>query len=113
MGPLVVAIGWMMIAGAVFVPVFAITLVMLRSFGRAFVLAAVFTIGVFAGAILAFLIPVALARVFEWDVMRPGQPEWMTRSLMSLYFAAAAIVGGLVAALVLGRLSKYPPWRRY
>jgi hypothetical protein len=106
MGPLFVAVGWLMLAAVVFLPAFGVAMVMLRSVTRAFVLSAVFTIGALPGGFLAFAIPTVL----HGDVPR-GEVHGATP--LGLYIGAAAIGGGLLAVYLLGRLSKYPPWRRY
>jgi hypothetical protein len=105
MGPLFVAVGWMLIIGVVFVPTFVIAIVMLHSAVRAFVLSATFTMGALTGALVATF---GAGLIFN-----RAQPEWMSATILMIYMAAVAIAGGILAVYLLGKLSKYPPWRRY
>lgn len=111
MGPLVVVMGWMMIGSIVFVPLFIIAFFMLRSGARAFVLSAAFTAGAVIGLFAAFVVPQIVSKTF--DVTNTLHPPWMAPTLAILYVSAAMIGGGVLAVFLLGKLSKYPPWRRY
>jgi len=105
MGPLFSSFVIFMLAGCLFVPTFVFALAMLRSARRAFVLSAAFSMGALAGGLGAF----ALAL---WVVARRHSSS-VTDMLVMLFAAAGAVAGGVVAVYLLGRLSKYPPWRRY
>jgi len=98
MGPLFVAFGWLLLTGVVFVPTFVIAIVMLHSVVRAFVLSATFTMGAFAGVLLAMF--------GAGLVVNRAQPEWLSGTLVVAYIAAAAIAGGVLAVFVLGKLAK-------
>jgi hypothetical protein len=113
MGPLFVAFGWLILAAVVFVPTFLIAVVMLRSATRAFVLSAIFTAGALVAATAAWVLPTIL----YGDVMS-NAPEFLQSTslrgpLIALYLSAAAIAGGFIATYLLGKTTKYPPWRRY
>jgi hypothetical protein len=104
MGPAFVAFGWMIVIGLAFVPVFIAALVILRSVSRAFVLAATFTVGAFAGF-------VACGLLGNWLMFSPTTGPGSETSLIA--FATAGAVGGaMLAVYLLGRFSRYPPWRR-
>jgi hypothetical protein len=93
---------WSMICGLVFIPVLIAAWVMLRSAGRAFALAVVFS----AGALTAFL-ACGLLGSQVLDV------HGANYDLALIGFATAgAIGGGALAIFVFGKLSRQPPWRR-
>ncbi|HEU5134398.1 MAG TPA: hypothetical protein VFU13_04565 [Steroidobacteraceae bacterium] len=77
---------------------------MLRSPWRAFVLSATFSMGAFLGGLGAF----ALAM----SIVARRHSSSVTDLLVTLFAAAGAVAGGVIAVYLLGRLSKYPPWRR-
>ena len=97
-------LAWGVVVGMAFVPTFLVALVMLRSVWRAFVLAAAFTGGAFA----AFI---GCAFVGSW-LLRPQMGQ-ESEPLVWAFATAGAIGGGVLALYVLGRFSRYPPWRRY
>jgi hypothetical protein len=105
MDPLFSAVAFFMVAGCLFVPTFVIALAMLRSARRAFVLAASFSMGALAGGIAAWLLA-------GWVVAR-RHGVTVTDTLLMIFAAAGAAAGGVIAVYLLGKLSKYPPWRRY
>jgi len=105
MGPAFAAMGWMIVIGTAFVPVFIAAVIILRSMGRAFVLAATFTAGAFAGF-------VACGLLGDWLMRSPTSGPGSTTSLI-LFATAGAVGGGLLAVYLLGKFSRYPPWRRY
>ena len=105
MGPLFAAAALFLLTGSVFVPTFIVSLVILRAPIRAFVLSATFTIGAFAGMLIS-LLGAAL-------VVNRAQPEWLSTTLRIFYLGAAGVAGGVLAVWLLGKISKYPPWRRY
>lgn len=105
MGPLFSAYILAMLLGIVFIPLFVIALVMLRSSMRAFVLAATFTMG----AMLGFFLGVLLA---SWLLHLHSQ-ETGSLLLLLAFASASAVAGGALAVWLLGRFSKYPPWRPY
>jgi len=88
----------------VFVPVFIIAVLALRSAGRALVLALTFTIGGAAG----YLAALATGRA----LMRTPLGEPPTDAMFVVFAAAAATAGGVLAVYLLGKFSKSPPWRR-
>jgi hypothetical protein len=95
----------MALASALFVPLFIIALVMLKSARRAFVLAGTFSIGAVAAGLLSLAVAMSLSlRRHSDDV---------NGILVMLFAAAGAVAGGVLAVLLLGKLAKYPPWRRY
>lgn len=105
MGPLFSAITVLLLGACLFVPAFVIALAMLRSAQRAFLLSASFSLGAVAGGLAAF----ALA---AWLVERRHSGD-VTDTLMMVFGVAGAVAGGAIAVYLLGRLSKYPPWRRF
>jgi hypothetical protein len=92
------------LAAWVFVPVFIIALVILRSALRALVLALTFTVGAAAG----YLAALAAGR----GLMRSSLGAPPADTTMLIFCTAAAIGGGLLAVFILGRFSKTSPWRR-
>ena len=88
----------------VFVPVFVIAVLMLRSAGRALALALTFT----AGAAIGYLAALAGGR----DLMRDSMGAPPADPLYVLFAAAAALCGGLLAVFMLGRFTRTSPWRR-
>jgi hypothetical protein len=96
--------GWAVIAGCVFVPVFIISLVMVRAPGRALLLSMTFT----AGALLGFIACGALG----FQLLRPYVSPQSTPFWFVTFATAGAIGGAVLAVYVLGRFSKHPPWRR-
>ena len=105
MGPAFVALGWMIVIGIAFVPVFIAAMVILHSAARAFVLAATFTAGAFAGF-------VGFGLLGNWLMFSAETGPGSTTSQI-VFATAGAIGGGLLAVYMLGQFSKYPPWRRY
>ncbi|MEJ0086280.1 MAG: hypothetical protein WDO72_11385 [Pseudomonadota bacterium] len=92
------------LAASVFVPLFVVAVIMLRSFGRALVLTLTFA----AGAAAGFLAAVASGRGLMRSTMGAPPPD----VLLVVFLSAAAIAGGLIAVFILGRFSKNSPWRR-
>jgi hypothetical protein len=105
MGPAFVAAAWMIVIGIAFVPVFIAAVVILRSVSRAFLLAATFTAGAFAGFVGCGLLG-------DWLMRSPITGPGSTASLVA-FATAGAVGGGMLAVYLLGRFSRYPPWRRY
>jgi hypothetical protein len=97
------AVVFLVIGAWVFVPVFVIALVMLGSALRAFVLSASFTIGGVAGLFVGLLCFALIGRQHSPD---------MVSLFQTLVLAAGAMGGGVLAVFLLGKLSKYPPWKR-
>jgi hypothetical protein len=93
-----------MLLGIVFIPLFVIALVMMRSATRAFVLAATFT----AGAMMGFFLGVLLG---SW-LMEVHPQESGSLLLLLAFASASAVAGGAIATWMLGKLSGNPPWRR-
>ena len=89
----------------IFVPAFIVAVVMLGNAVRALVLAATFTAGAAAGFLPGLLLGALLLDYHPQE----------TSSAIYLYvFASAgAVGGGVLAVWLLGKFSKYPPWRRY
>jgi len=101
MAPLFILI----LGSSLFLPTFVIAILMLHSVARAFVLSAAFTMGALAGAIGAWLLgSLAIGRLHEAQI---------TEALAVVFVAAGAVAGGVLAVYGLGKLSKYPPWKRY
>ena len=92
------------LAAWIFIPVFIVAVVMLRSAGRALVLALTFTIGAAAG----YLAALAGGR----GLMRSQMGAPPADVMLVIFISAAAIVGGILAVFILGRFSKTSPWRR-
>lgn len=105
MGPAFVAFTWIAVVGFAFVPIFIAAFVMLRSFGRAFLLAATFTAGAFVG----FL---GCGVLGGW-ILDSHLMDTQSTAILISFATLGAIGGGILALSVLGRFSKYPPWRRY
>ena len=104
MGPLFSAYVLAMLLGIVFIPLFVIAFVMLRSASRAFILAVTFT----GGAMVGFFLGVLLG---SW--LMDVHPQESGSLLLLLTFASAsAVAGGAIAIWMLGKLSGNPPWRR-
>ena len=101
MGPAGVAFGWVRVTGRVCVPVFIAALFLLRSAGRAFVLAAVFTAGAFAGFTGCGFLGAWLMQTRTMD------PE--STALLIAFATAGAIGGGVLAVYILGKFAKHPP----
>jgi hypothetical protein len=97
-------LGWVIIAGFVFVPVFIVALVMLRAPARALLLSFTFT----GGALLGF----AACAVLGYQLIRPYTSAESTTYWFVTFATAGAIGGAVLAVHVLGRFSKHPPWRR-
>jgi hypothetical protein len=104
MAPWFPAAALLLIGACLFVPTFVVALVMLRSTVRAFVLSATFTMGALAGALLALAGVSLIARGHSPDVIGV---------LQAVFVAAGSVGGAVLAVFLLGRLSKFPPWRRY
>ena len=104
MGPAFVAFVWMIVIGMAFVPTFIIGLFMLHFVARAFVLAAAFTGGAFAAFIACGFLGVWLLRT---------DTTWGSEAALMTFAAAGAAGGGVLGVYLLGKVSKYPPWRRY
>jgi hypothetical protein len=95
----------MSLAGALFVPTFIVAIAMLKSVGRAFVLAGTFSLGAVTLGLVSFAGATAvLARRHSADV---------NSILVMLFAVAGAAAGGVLAVLLLGKLARHPPWRRY
>jgi hypothetical protein len=92
------------LAAWVFVPLFVIALLALRSARRALVLALTVTIGAAAGYLAALAAGPALMRTSL------GAPP--ADAAFIAFAALAATAGGVLAVYLLGRFSKSPPWRR-
>ena len=105
MGPAFVALGWIVVCGTAFVPVFIAAWVVLRSAGRAFVLAATFTAGAFAGFVGGGFLG-------RWLMHSPATGPGSETALIA-FATAGAIGGAILAVFMLGKFSRYPPWRRY
>ena len=105
MGPAFYVIGWMTVVGMAFIPVFIAAWVVLRSGWRALVLAAMFTAGALAGFVGGGLVGYSLMTTDS-----AGPPPGISVLLFSI---AGAVAGGVLAVWLLGRFSKYPPWKRY
>jgi hypothetical protein len=105
MGPAFVAVAWVIVVGAAFLPVFIVALFMMHSVGRAFVLSAAFTAGALAGF-------VGCGVASGW-LLQTRTMEFGSTALLIGFATAGAIGGGILAVYILGRFSKYPPWRRY
>ncbi|HEX5160986.1 MAG TPA: hypothetical protein VFV88_04645 [Steroidobacteraceae bacterium] len=104
MGSLFSAYILAMLLGIVFLPLFVIAFAMVRSVGRAFILASTFTLGAMGGFFLGVLGGSWLLEV---------HPDETGSVVMLLTFAgAAAVAGGVIALWLLGRMSGSPPWRR-
>ena len=95
----------MSIAAALFVPLFIVAIVMLKSVARAFVLSGTFSIGAVTAGVLAY--PAAIT------ILSRRHSDDVNGVLVMLFAAAAAVAGGVLAVWVLGKLSSHPPWRRY
>jgi hypothetical protein len=107
MGPAFVAVGWMIVIGCAFVPAFIAAMVMLRSVWRAFVLAATFTAGAFAGFVGGGFLGAWLME------SRSVNLDTRSTTLLICFATAGAIGGGALAVYLLGRYARFPPWRRY
>jgi len=105
MGPAFVAAGWMIVVGMVFVPAFIASWIMLRSPLRTLALAATFCVGALAG----FAGCMALG---SW-LMSPHASDAPSMLWLFVFATACAIGAGVIAVWMLGRFSRYPPWRRY
>lgn len=105
MGPAFVAVGWMIVVGLAFVPIFIASLVMTHSFARAFVLSATFTAGAFLGFAGCGILG---AWLMDSRSMDPNSTAFLVA-----FATAGAIGGGILAVFILNRFAKYPPWRRY
>ena len=92
------------LAVCVFVPVMIASYVMLRSARRALRLSLVFT----AGAAAGFMGTLWLG----WALMRYRLGEPTPDVLYLVLVSAGALAGGVLAVLVLGKVSKSSPWRR-
>src|SRR5689334_7947963 len=102
---LVSAFALLVMAGSLFAPTFVVALAMVRSVRRAFVLSATFSMGALAGGLGAWVVAgLAIARRHSSSV---------TDMLVMLFAAAGAAAGGVIAVYLLGRASRYPPWRRF
>jgi len=102
MSPAFTALGWSLICGSVFFPVFVAAWIMLRSPGRAFALAAVFS----AGALVAYVACGKLgARLID-----PFGAH--TEGFIVGFASAGAVGGGALATFIFGKLSRRSPWRR-
>jgi hypothetical protein len=104
MGPAFVAFVWVIVIGMAFIPTFVIAMLMLHSVVRAFILAAAFMGGAFA----AF---VSFGFLGAWLLRTEGGRG--SEAAVITFATAAAIGGGVLAVYLLGKVSKYPPWRRY
>jgi len=104
MGPLFSAYVLSMLLGIVFIPLFVIAFVVLRSSSRAFVLAATFTMGAMLGFFLAVLLG-------SW-LMAPHSQDNTSLALLLTFASAGAVAGGAISVWLLGKLTKHPPWRR-
>jgi hypothetical protein len=97
------AVGLLVFGACVFIPAFVIALVMLSSARRAFVLAATFTMGGLAGLFIGLLTFSLIGRHHSPD---------MISLFRTLVLAAGAMGGGVLAVFLIGKVSKYPPWKR-
>ena len=97
--------GWVIVAGMAFVPAFIAGLVILKSVGRAFALAATFTAGAFAGFVGGGFLG-------GW-LMQSHTMDPQSAALLITFATAGAIGGGVLAVYILGQFTRYPPWRRY
>ncbi len=105
MGPAFAAFGWLLVASLVSAPAFLFGLARLRSIRRAFVLAATFGAGALAGLF-------GFGSIGAWFTQ--AQPlEFRSPAFAVAVGSVGAIAGGVIAVLVLGWISKYPPWRQY
>jgi hypothetical protein len=95
----------MTVVGMAFIPVFIAAWVVLRSGWRALVLAVMFTAGALAGFVGGGLVGYSLMTTDS-----AGPPSFISALLFS---TAGAVAGGVLAVWLLGRFSKYPPWKRY
>ena len=102
MGPAFTVLGWSLICGSVFFPVFIAAWVMLRSAGRAFALAVVFSAGALAAYVACGMLG---ARLID-----PLGAH--TEAYLAGFAAAGAVGGGVLATFIFGKLSRQPPWRR-
>jgi hypothetical protein len=96
--------GWMIIVGVVFVPALVIATIILRSFGRALLLASAFTAGALPGFIIAGAVGWTLIRATSFGTGR----EILATTLATL----GAIAGGAIAVWLCSRCTGSPPWRR-
>ncbi len=103
MGPLFSLFSMMLLGSIVFVPLFVIAVVMLGSALRAFVLAATFTIGAMAGFFAGLMLAGTL-------IERQTSDQWAVYHFA--FAGAASVAGGVLAVFLLGKIAKYPPWRR-
>jgi hypothetical protein len=97
------ASGLLLFGACVFIPMFVIALAMLSSVRRAFLLSASFTIGGLTGLFIGLLCFFLIGRQHSPDMISLFQ---------TLVLAAGAMGGGVLAVFLLGKLSKYPPWKR-
>jgi hypothetical protein len=104
MGPLFSAYVLAMLLGVVFIPLFVIALVMLRSATRAFAISATFTMGAMIGF---FLGVIAGSWLLEIHPEQSG-----TLVLLFTFAGASAVAGGVIALWLLAKISGNPPWRR-
>jgi sugar phosphate permease len=105
MWPIYSIVALLLLGTVVFVPAFIIAMAMLGSAARAFVLSATFTVDGMAGFFATMLVS---GLVLDTHVSDPRSLTWM------FAFASAGAVGcAVLAVFLLGRLSRYPPWRRY
>ena len=93
-----------LVAACIFVPIFVIALVMLRSLLAAFTLAAVFALGSACGFILtAMVATLAIGHAVDSP----------TRDALFVALATSgAVAGGVLAVWIVDRNNKNRPWRR-
>ena len=93
-----------LVAACVFVPMFVIALIMVKSALRALTVAALFSVG----SVLGFVLAAALA---DWAVGHGVGSD--VRQVMSVAFAVGgAVAGGVIAVWILERNNPHRPSRR-
>jgi hypothetical protein len=93
-----------LVALGIFVPIFIIALVMLKSPLRALSVAAVFALGSTAGFILASMLT-------QWAVGHAIGAEWRGAFIVA-FTLGGTVAGGVLAVSAIDRGSANPPWRR-
>ena len=92
-----------LVASCIFVPIFVIALILLKSPRRAFTVAAAFALGSAAGFILASV----LAR---WAIGHAIGSEFRD-AFFAAFILGGTVAGGVLAVWTLDRNSASPPWR--
>ena len=94
----------LVVAACVFLPIFAIAWIMLRSLGAAVAVGAVFALGATVGFMLA-------AAAGPWAVGHE-MDSGLREALVIAFATAGACAGGVLATWATFRNRGMPPWRR-